>query len=278
MAGQQAGHRFFNLNLNNMDQILNQKIRNFLALSSPDDAQIRDAATILLQLSPASRHIFNGAMTHPQSMLPWIREDLRKYLKLRTSGMTRQQVAEKQDVVLKGVRRDLARRPEGVKPDELPLDRALPVTSVRKRRDDHDSLPDDIRAIWDNNAERYRKMRRYHAQLMQMVAQPNYQACDGAELCNMLADTADKLRKDYARYDSYGTTEQDAHQEDADDPVKKVNRARACITRTLQVKNKKASHVSKMQEAYDTLLELGQDMKPDTIKKLKQAGVKVKDA
>ena len=269
-----------------MDQILTRQIEQFLSIAKPTDDQIRQGATLLLKVNPGgARAIYNSAQVRPQSMLPWIQADLKKYLAIRKRGLERKDVAGYNAETVALVRETLSRVPDTVVEH---ADKALkasigkiPENGIRGRRADHDSLPEEIRALWENNAERWKKMRQMHTQLEVMVAKPGYQPCDGNELCHALRQADTELRNDYRRYDTYQAGGQTAGKDSVDaftDNMKTIQNARAAITRGLQRKTLDDASRQKIQEAVNTLFALKQTLKPATVEKLKAIGVAVPNA
>ena len=254
-----------------MEERTKKAIASFLQLKKPTDDQVKDAALMLLKLNPAKeRSIYNTAMRRPQSMLPWIRTDLKKYLDIENRGLTAAKTAAFNAETVKLVTETLQQRPDGVEEEKKTV---IPVLGIRGKRADHDSLPENVRQLWDKNSERWKKIRALHEQLAVMVAQPGYQPCDGNELCHTLRQADIDLRNDYERYDSYQPGSNPAAA--PADSIKAIQSARTCITRGVNRKNQTAEQLQKLQEAVNTLVRLKQKMKPDTISKLKAAGVSV---
>ena len=262
-----------------MDQILIQKIYRFLQLENPTDDQIRDGATMLLQVSPRSRSIYNSAMIRPKAMLPWVRSDLKKHYDIRMRGLTPATTGAYNEEAVRQVEETLSVRPAGVKKEEVPQ---VPETGVRGKRADHDQLPDAIKALWENNSERWKKIRQLHNQLLLMVEKPGYQACDGNELCHTLREADTQLRKDYAEYDAYviipaksaGGEKKDSVDKFTDD-MKAIQNARTAITRGLQRKGQTPDSLDKIKNAVKALVAMKQTIKPATVAKLEAIGIKV---
>lgn len=256
-----------------MDNILTNKIGVFLQKEKPTDQEIKDAATMLLQLEPQrARAIYNTAQVRPQAMLPWIRTDLKKHYAIRKRGLTKQQVKPFNQAVVKKVDEQLAVRPETVKVEKASA--VVVEKGVRKRRDDHDLLPEPIKKLWEQNADRWKKMRQLRQQLAIMIERPDYQPCDGNELCNVLREAEDDLVKAYEKYDSYligDKVDSKAYWDNA----KAVTNARSAITRNLKADPMTDKHRQKLQDAVNTLVALKQEMLPATIEKLKAAGVTI---
>ena len=254
--------------------MLTAQIGAFLALHNPTEAQIKEAATLLLRCNKnRERGIYNQAMVRPKAMLPWIRTDLKKYYNIRKRGLTTADVEKYNTETIHAVRQTLSVVPETVDKDKAPL---VPELGVRGKREDHDRLPSDIRDIWEKNAERWRQMRKLHAQLAQMIAKPNYAACDGNELCYQLRTLDTAIRSDYERYDTYvlqAESKKDSLEVYTDN-VKTITNARSTISRGLSRKTPHtSSSLQKVQDAVNTLYALKQSVKPETADRLKNIGI-----
>lgn len=272
-----------------MDQILTAKIYNFLQLKEPTEAQIIEGATLLLQCNPnRERGIYNSAMRRPKALLPWIRTDLKKYYDIRQRGLTTPEVEKFNKETVALVEETLSMVPDGVAQEGEDGAPAVHLIGTRGIRDDHDQLPDEIKAIWERNAERWKKMSRLHFQLAQMIAKPDYAPCDGNELCYQLRQVDDDLRNDYQIYDSYaiesatpdaGTSNDDSKGDSVDvftDNVKTIQNARTAISRGLGRKTPHTEEsLQKLQEAVNTLFAMKQAIKPETMDKLKAVGVSI---
>ena len=272
-----------------MDQILTAKIYNFLQLENPTEAQIIEGATLLLQCNPnRERGVYNSAMRRPKAMLPWIRTDLKKYYDIRQRGLTTPEVEKFNNETVALVEETLSMVPDGVAQEGGDGAPAVHLIGTRGIRDDHDMLPEEIKAIWERNAERWKKMSRLHFQLAQMIAKPDYAPCDGNELCYQLRQVDTDLRNDYQIYDSYAiepaapeasTGSDDGKGDSLDaftDNVKTIQNARTAISRGLGRKTPHTEEsLGKLQEAVNTLFALKQTIKPETMDKLKAVGISI---
>lgn len=274
-----------------MDHILTAKIYDFLQLENPTEQQIIEGATLLLKCNPnRERGIYNSAMRRPKAMLAWIRADLKKYYGIRQRGLTMPEIEKFNDETLAIVGKTLSIVPDNVPIDtpkegsEVPL---LPVMGVRGRREDHEQLPDDIKAIWDRNAERWKKMSRLHFQLAQMIEKPDYAPCDGNELCYQLRMMDTELRNDYQIYDAYEAKPATAVVDppEGKDKVDKfaenlkiITSARTAISRGLARKTQDEASRKKIQDAVNTLFALKQVIKPVTIEKLKAIDIAIPES
>lgn len=262
-----------------MDQVLTKKIGEFLSLDNPSDEQIKDAATMLHQCSPNSRGIFNQAQVRPRAMLPWIRTDLKKYYAIRQRGLERQQVKAYNEETEKLVEETLSVCPEDTESEETTTDEVgqIPVLSVRGKRADHDALPDEIKELWERNANRWKNIRKMHTQLALMITRPDYQPCDGNELCHALREADTALRNDYERYDGYRIEEKTKKDsvEVYTDNVKAIQSARTAITRGLARESHSDKQLQKIQEAVNVLTALKQTMKSETVERLTAIGIHI---
>lgn len=268
-----------------MDHILTSKIYNFLQLKTPTDAQIVEGATLMLQLSPnRNRSLYNSAMQRPKTYLPWVRAELKKFYDIRKRGLKTEDVEPFQKETVALVTQTLSTRPATI---EMPVDEEplIPVLGIRGRREDHDELPESIQAIWERNAERWKKMRKLHTQLAQMIAKPDYAPCDGNELCYLLRQADTDLRNDYEIYDTYIIYEKTDAPQDGEpvsdnvdvftDNVKTVQAARTAITRGLKLESPTEKQLQKLQDAVNTLWSLKQVVKPETVERLKEFGISI---
>ena len=268
-----------------MDQILTAKIYNFLQLENPTEKQVIEGATLLLQCNPnRERGIYNTAMRRPMATLPWIRTDLKKYYDIRQRGLTTPEVEKFNNETVSRVEQTLSLVPSGVaqEGEDAPV---VPALGTRGIREDHYQLPPEVQAIWDLNAERWKKMARLHFQLSQMIAKPDYAPCDGNELCYQLRKYDDDLRNDYEIYDTYDvvntvvSSNSETGQDKVDeftDNVKTIQNARTAISRGL---GRKTPHteasLQKLQDAVNTLFALKQAIKPETVEKLKALNISI---
>ncbi len=254
-----------------MDQTFTNRIGAFLQKEQPTDQEIKEAATLLLQCNPSrERAIYNSAMVRPRATLPWVVSDLKKYYAIRQHGHTLSDVPRFNEQTVRQVRQTLAVKPEGVE-DISPVQ--VPITGLRGKRPDHDRLPEAIQQLWERNSELWKKEREAHNRLLVMVSKPDYQACDGNELCHALLETDNQIRKNYEAYDSYVIKDAGDSVDNFTDDLKTIQNARTTITRGLQRKTQDEASRQKIQDAVNTLKALQQVMKPATIEKLKAIGI-----
>ena len=75
-----------------------------------------------------------------------------------------------------------------------------PTPQFAGKRADHDTLPDDIKELYEKNGEIYFKLKQTFETLKQMHdAQP----CDRYEYLKVLSEQDKQYRENWAKYDSY---------------------------------------------------------------------------
>ena len=264
-----------------MDEVFVRKIGKILEKEHPTENDIVEGATLLLRINQQRyRALYNTAVRRPRQMQEWIRRELKKHYEIRQRGLESSEVRKFNEETVRMVEQTLSVAPVQQEEDDKSI---VPVLGVRGRRDDHDSLPDDIKDLWEKNAERWKKMRQMHAQLAAMIARPDYQPCDGNELCYALRQADTDLRNDYNIYDSFviDARTETAEEKVADsvdvftDNVKTIQNARTCITRNLKNGQLSDAQLAKVQDAVNALVALRQEFKPETLARLKAAGVSV---
>lgn len=258
-----------------MDTKITKKLKDFLEIKSPSDEQIKDAALVLLRINPAKeRPLYNSVMKRPQAYLEWVQTEAKKFYDIRTHGMEVFEVAAFNKKALADSAESLSKVPEEVA-KELGK---VPELNILGKRQDHDTLPESIQAIWEKNSDRWRKMRSLRAQLQIMVSQPNYQPCDGEELAYQLKQLDTALRNDYSIYDNFDASKGNSKPDSIDgytDNVKTVQNARTQINRLLKKEELSEKELLSLQDAVNTLVALKQSFKPVTIERLKKAGVAI---
>ena len=117
--------------------------------------------------------------------------ELRKHLAMRLDRMTAARV--------RAMERELMPRVAAATAARDVIDGNAAVRGAGKRPD-HDSLPDDIRALWDENEELWRDIRRLFYTLKDMDDAP---ACDRYEYLKMLDQKEKRHRRNFERYDKW---------------------------------------------------------------------------
>ena len=176
-----------------MDEKLTKNIQDWLATPA-QDRDIDEGATMLLKLN-RNRTLYNNIVRRPERFVDKLDYELRKHLKIRLDGLTVADVARMDREVMPRVEETLHEVPV------ISTDAELPEGTVaRGRRPDHDQLPAEIQALWDDNIENYHKVRDLHHRLKEMEAAP---PCDRYEFLKLLDEADRKYRENLARYDGF---------------------------------------------------------------------------
>ncbi len=177
--------------MKNIDKQLRTRIQVWLSKEKHNDVELAEGALVLLQCN-RNRALYNTIMRRPARFEEKIAYELRKHLRYLKDDINLDEVRSIENQVVPEIKKVL----------EVPVadDKPLPgnTFSARGKRPDHDSLPEAIRAIWDKNAERYKKMKQAHETAKTLSA-----ACDRYEFVKALAELWADYKKDFDTYDHY---------------------------------------------------------------------------
>lgn len=261
-----------------LDPQLTRSIQEWL--DSPEEKRdIVAGATMLLQLN-RNRALFNSIIRRPIHFQPKLVYELRKYLRMRLDNVAVADAARIEQEIIPAVAETLATPPVISSDDELPE----PVVA-RGKRPDHDSLPPEIRELWESNGQRYQQIRLLFNELKAMSdAQP----CDRYERVKILGELDAKYRKNLKMYDEFVLPQHpdapvvDADDADAsvDDSVKlRLNAARKSLSKYKKIllesseDDRRAEAAAKIQDAVDVIYGLGFGVSPETVAVLSQSGI-----
>lgn len=214
-----------------IDDKLTKEIQLWLAKETMSDDDIKRGAELLLRIN-RNRVLYQNICRKPQRFVSKLRYELQKHLRYRLDGLTLVEVKRMEARVLPQVK--------------VTLNEGVPVTTEtaelndepkRGKRADHDTLPDDIKALWDTNAERYKKMKEAYYTCLSLDM-----PCDRYEYVKLLAETYKLYKRDMAKYDAWTADGSDTEAADAD-TTKAVSSAR--------------SYISKQRKQYDNLTATG---------------------
>lgn len=136
------------------------------------DANIREGALLLLQMNN-NRHLYQLINFDPQGKLELLKYELQKHLNYRIEGMTIDDVRNYDKAVTPVLQTAVDKTSEADKiakqlAPHLPvvesenLDSIVPSAIVAKgKRADHDQLPENIQAIWENNCALWKKIKEH---------------------------------------------------------------------------------------------------------------------
>lgn len=242
--------------MNGIDKLFRAKVEEWLSKKKHTEAELADGAMMVLQCN-RNHPMYNTIMRRPARFEEKIAYELRKHLRYLKDDMNLDEVKDLERKVLPVIGKAITDTEETADKaaaalGEIPEDSFLPAPALsseepyeqtdaivaRGKRTDHDTLPEAIRAIWDKNAERYKKIKQAHETCKTLEA-----ACDRYEYTKAIAELWDDYKKDFDTYDHYvlvpvneeaGTTTPaaDEVQLSAED-VKAINAARPYISKNL---------------------------------------------
>lgn len=243
--------------MNGIDKLFRAKVEEWLSKNKHTEAELADGAMMMLQCN-RNHAMYNTIMRRPARFEDKIAYELRKHLRYLKDDLNLDGVKDLERKVLPVIGKAIADTEETADKaaaalGEIPEDSFLPAPALsseepyeqtdaivaRGKRTDHDTLPEAIRAIWDKNAERYKKIKQAHETCKTLTA-----ACDRYEYTKAIAELWNDYKKDFDTYDHYvlvpvneeaGTTTPaaDEVQLSAED-MKEINNARSYISKNLQ--------------------------------------------
>ena len=213
-------------------------------------------ADLLIRVNPRNvsyRRWHSLAIMRPKTILPKIERELKIHLKYRLDGLTLQEVNRLDREIVPQVEKVLAEGIPAQPTDVLVSDEngtpVIPASVILNpedetdaqvivkqlgRRADHEQLPDDIKALWDQNGTIYKDMKAVFEELKSMENLPSCQRYDKLQLL----DAMDKrYMAQMQQYDEYvingqeNTKTVDNSSDDTSVEAKDVTTARSYISK-----------------------------------------------
>lgn len=161
-----------------------------------ENRSLAEGAELLLRLNRNKWMYQQILRTRNVSKLEY---ELNKHLRIRLAGYTLQEVAAMERRVMPQAKETLDQNAPTISTDA-----ENPAPQFAGKRADHDTLPEEIRSLYDKNGDIYFKLKQTFETLKQMEsAQP----CDRFEHLKVLADLDKQYRENWQRYDSYKPAE-----------------------------------------------------------------------
>lgn len=179
-----------------MDAKLTADIQRWLDTPA-SERDIEVGATLLLKLN-RNRILYNNVMRKPQKFLGKLEYELKKHLRIRLDGFTLREVALMEQQVIPAVTKVLADGAPIEPTGEVAADGQQP--KYVGKRGDHDTLPEDVQALYVRNGEVWGKIKETYETLKQMEKSP---ACDRYEHLKVLTELEAEYRANWERYDHY---------------------------------------------------------------------------
>lgn len=188
-----------------------------------DERDYAIGALYLLKLS-GNQIMYRNLMANPKKKAEFIEYQIRKYYNFRVQALTHAQVEEMQKQV------------DVIAQEHFSLEENNPAKEFKKgKRDDHDSLPDDIQALYVENLSIVQRMREVHLKLRSLSTENS--TCPDSERYPFLKELIEldkRLHSNWEQYDHYiseqvqGTSKQDivaiAEKAERAKPKKKVTK------------------------------------------------------
>lgn len=160
-------------------------IRSWLD-AHPDDRDPAQGALILLRVD-RNKVFYAQASANPRKYIKEIESRLRSHLTRRQAIPSPEQVQA------------LAREADGI------MHPSASIKAIKGgKRPDHDSLPDEIKALYVENLELRHKMQQYHLQIRTLLgSEAECSREDIRDLVKLLRDTDVKYLRNWKQYDEY---------------------------------------------------------------------------
>ena len=168
-----------------------------------DERDYTVGALYLLKLS-GNQIMYRNIMANPTSKAEFIEYNIRKYYNFRVQALTHYQVEEMQKQV------------DVIAQEHFSLEEENPVKDFKKgKREDHDSLPDEIQALYVENLSIVQRMREVHLKLRSLSA--DNATCPDSERYPFLKELIEldkRLHSNWEQYDHFVGTQSEYPKEE----------------------------------------------------------------
>lgn len=180
-----------------MDTKLTQLIQDWLE-TAPANRSLQDGATLVLRLT-GNRYMYQNILVRKDYKM--IEYQLRKYLPMRLRQVTHEQVEQMKQqaaVIAEEHHLDTIRKSTKTPPEEW----------RKGKRQDHDTLPEDIQALYAENLSILHRMRECHLQARKIaLATKPCADCDIFPFVKELIELDKRYHSNWKTYDEYGKTQ-----------------------------------------------------------------------
>lgn len=166
-------------------------------MNTPDDQKKWDEGAILLLQLSGNRIMYHNISVNPKGKADFIKGQLQKYLNFRLQQLTKDQVQEMQakvDEIVKKV----------IKPntEDTPSGKSAEFADFKAgKRADHDTLPEEIQALYVENLDLVHRMRELHLKLRSLSL--NDATCPDSERYPFLQEIIKMDKKLHENWDTY---------------------------------------------------------------------------
>ena len=183
-------------------------------LETPTDERDYSVGALYLLKLSGNQIMYRNIMANPTSKAEFIEYNIRKYYNFRVQALTHYQVEEMQKQV------------DAIAEQHFSLEEENPAKDFKKgKREDHDSLPDEIQALYVENLSIVQRMREVHLKLRSLSA--DNATCPDSERYPFLKELIEldkRLHSNWEQYDHFVGTQSDYPKETA---TKKVAKKKA---------------------------------------------------
>ncbi len=195
----------------NLDPKFTEKIAAWLNSKHEDESNVREGATILLQLN-RNRGLYERVMRCPMRHIAKVEYELKKHLNYRLDGYSINDIVKMDEeltpIIKVAADKESEALNENASAEVLPIvteksEESEGQTVVKGKRPDHDNLPDNIKELWIINAERWKKIKAAY-ELLKTLNAP----CDRYEHLKVLKESWYKYKEDMCKYDDFKSGEE----------------------------------------------------------------------
>ena len=183
-------------------------------LETPTDERDYSVGALYLLKLSGNQIMYRNIMANPTSKAEFIEYNIRKYYNFRVQALTHYQVEEMQKQV------------DVIAQEHFSLEEENPAKDFKKgKREDHDSLPDEIQALYVENLSIVQRMREVHLKLRSLSA--DNAICPDSERYPFLKELIEldkRLHSNWEQYDHFVGTQSEYPKETA---TKKVAKKKA---------------------------------------------------
>ena len=183
-------------------------------LETPTDERDYSVGALYLLKLSGNQIMYRNIMANPTSKAEFIEYNIRKYYNFRVQALTHYQVEEMQKQV------------DVIAQEHFSLEEDNPAKDFKKgKREDHDSLPDEIQALYVENLSIVQRMREVHLKLRSLST--DNATCPDSERYPFLKELIEldkRLHSNWEQYDHFVGTQSDYPKETA---TKKVAKKKA---------------------------------------------------
>ena len=173
-------------------------------LETPTDERDYSVGALYLLKLSGNQIMYRNIMANPTSKAEFIEYNIRKYYNFRVQALTHYQVEEMQkqvDVIAK---------------EHFSLEEERPAKDFKKgKREDHDSLPDEIQALYVENLSIVQRMREVHLKLRSLST--DNASCPDSERYPFLKELIEldkRLHSNWEQYDHFVGTQSEYPKEE----------------------------------------------------------------